>query len=227
METKICKRCGRELPLSEFYKAKSCKDGHLNVCKECYLQQQKHYRQEHKETIAEQKKHYRQEHKETIAEWQKQWYQDNREDVLKQQKQYYQEHKKEKTEYQKQHYQDNKDTILELQKQYRQNNKDAIAERQKQYYQTPNGRASSLVSGYRRADKNANRGECTLTAQWIIDNIFSGQKCIFCGESDWEKLGCDRIDNSLPHTPNNVNPCCDECNKKRGKKEFEEFLLMI
>lgn len=32
---KICIKCGAELPLSEFYKHKSMKDGHSNKCKEC------------------------------------------------------------------------------------------------------------------------------------------------------------------------------------------------
>ena len=182
METKICKKCGRELPLSEFYKSKGCKDGHRNECKECFIQQRK-----------QQSKQYYQEHKEEIAEHSKQYYQDNKEAFAEHNKQYYQEHKEE------------------------------IVEQRKQYYQTQMGRALYLVSGYRQDDKKYNRGECTLTTQWIIDNIFSGQKCIFCGKDDWTKLGCDRIDNSKPHTPDNVNPCCGECNTKRGKKEFEEF----
>lgn len=35
METKKCKACGKELPLSEFGKNKSIKDGHDNKCKSC------------------------------------------------------------------------------------------------------------------------------------------------------------------------------------------------
>lgn len=222
METKICKKCGRELPLSEFYKNKNCKDGYLNVCKECFIRQQKQYNKERKEEIleyakqyyqgnkekkSEYNKQYRQEHKEEIAEHNKQYYKDNKEAILEQHKQYQQEHKEEINEYFKQYYQDNKENY-------------------KQYYQTPMGRASTLVSAYRQEDKKYNRGECTLTPEWIIDNIFT-QPCHWCKKTDWHKIGCDRIDNSLPHTPDNVNPCCEECNKKRGRRTYEEFLLMI
>jgi hypothetical protein len=35
METKICKKCGKELPIDEFAKAKQQKDGHLATCKKC------------------------------------------------------------------------------------------------------------------------------------------------------------------------------------------------
>lgn len=35
METKVCKRCGREFPLESFPTSKKAKDGHLSVCKEC------------------------------------------------------------------------------------------------------------------------------------------------------------------------------------------------
>jgi hypothetical protein len=35
METKVCTKCGRELPIENFYTNKSLKGGHDNCCKEC------------------------------------------------------------------------------------------------------------------------------------------------------------------------------------------------
>ena len=35
-ETKVCKKCGRELPITEFALNKNSKDGHVGQCKDCY-----------------------------------------------------------------------------------------------------------------------------------------------------------------------------------------------
>ena len=97
----------------------------------------------------------------------------------------------------------------------------------KQYIKTPRGRANNLLCGYRASDEKYNRGECTLTADWIVENIFSGQKCVYCGESDWKKLGCDRIDDSLPHTPENCQPCCWKCNNQKSRPNTTKALKGI
>lgn len=131
--------------------------------------------------------------------------------------------KEKKREYARQRYLQKKEEILEKRKQHYQENKEKTLEKQKNYYKTPMGRAQWLVQGYKREDKKYGRGECTLTAKWVVDNIFTS-KCHYCGESNWHKLGCDRIDNSKPHTMDNVVPCCYECNCKRSSKSYEEFL---
>ena len=127
-----------------------------------------------------------------------------------------------KRQYMKKYYKANKEKRAEYYKQWYQTNRESVLEQQKEYNRTPMRRASKLVSAHNQEDKKYNRGECTLTAQWIVDNIFT-RKCVYCGESDWRKLGCDRIDNSKPHTEDNVVCCCGDCNKKRGTKEFVEY----
>lgn len=41
METKICSKCGRELPVSKFFKNKATKDGFAVYCKECEKERRK------------------------------------------------------------------------------------------------------------------------------------------------------------------------------------------
>ena len=36
MKTKVCSNCNKELPLSEFYRHPTMKDGFVGKCKECY-----------------------------------------------------------------------------------------------------------------------------------------------------------------------------------------------
>ena len=48
-------------------------------------------------------------------------------------------------------------------------------------------------------------------ARWIVENIYT-KPCPHCGETDWHNLGCNRLDNSKPHTIDNVEPCCFHCN---------------
>ena len=124
------------------------------------------------------------------------------------------------------YYQSNKEKLLAKhaakKAEYYQANKEKIAE----YYATPKGRAGNLVGTYKQEDNKYNRGECTITAEWVIEHIFN-QPCHYCGKTDWHELGCDRIDNSLPHTPDNVVPCCTDCNKKKARYSYDEFMKMI
>lgn len=140
-------------------------------------------------------------------------------------KQWRQEHRKERIEYHKEYNLARREEQLIYWKERYQAHREEKLKYHKQYEKTPYGRALNLITTYRHNDRLCNRGECTLTAQWIVDNIFS-RSCLYCGESDWRKLGTDRIDNSRPHTPNNVVCSCGKCNKQRSKKSFYSFKIL-
>lgn len=50
-KTKVCSKCGRELPITEFATNKTCKDGHIGQCKDCSNQ---YYRQWYARKIGKQ-----------------------------------------------------------------------------------------------------------------------------------------------------------------------------
>ena len=159
MNSKICKECGKELPLSEFHKCKGMADGHHNICKTCRNQKNKQWRAENAET---------------------------------------------RKEYFKEYY-----------------NKEYFKEYHKEWMATKLGRAITLANTYKNSDKKRNRDN-NIDAQWIVDNIFTSS-CAYCGETDWRKLGCDRIDNSKGHKVDNVVCSCWKCNRERHTKPFDDF----
>lgn len=52
-ETKVCKKCGRELPITEFALNKTSKDGHVGQCKDCLnAYQRENYARKKGKTLA-------------------------------------------------------------------------------------------------------------------------------------------------------------------------------
>lgn len=84
METKVCKKCLINKPLSCFYKQKRNKDGHWNSCSECDKKKYRENTNEIKHKVSE----YRKNNKEKIIESKKNHYYKNRENILKQKKEY-------------------------------------------------------------------------------------------------------------------------------------------
>lgn len=194
---------------------------------------QRRYRETHKEKRAEyskmyNKKHYwehKEENQETHNKAERERYQKNKVQINAQLRERYSndpEYRERVLQQNKKNRENNPETM----EKWRSEHKDEISEYNAEYSKTPIGRAHNLLSSYRHNDKIHERGECTLTAHWIIENIFS-KPCVYCGETGWEIIGCDRINNSLPHTPENCVPCCGKCNSKKGSIPYEEYLKML
>ena len=115
----------------------------------------------------------------------------------------------------------NREEIKKYKKQWYAANREKELKRMKEYFKTPMGRALNLLMQYNTSDKKRGRGKGDLTAQWIVDNIFT-KPCVHCGKAGWEIIGCNRLDNSKPHTKDNVEPCCKECNDRLAGKEHKQ-----
>ena len=105
MQTKICSKCGRELPLDSFYKNKSKKYGVEGECKDCSKARVKEYYEQNKEKISIRTKEYQEKNKEQIKLDKKEYYEKNKEKLSLQKKEYYKTNKeaeiKKVTEYRK------------------------------------------------------------------------------------------------------------------------------
>jgi hypothetical protein len=157
----------------------------------------KKYYEAHKEEKLKSNKEYYEAHKEEIADAQKMYRLKNADKIKK-----YKESRKEETkEYNRQYYLKRRDELIKAKMEYK-----------KEYSKTQMGRAQCQYQQYKRMDKRNGFGEVIdFDAKWIVDNIYT-KPCAHCGETDWHKLGCNRLDNSKPHIINNVESCCFHCN---------------
>lgn len=76
-----------------------------------------------------------------------------------------------------------------------------------------------------------------INANYVICRIkLSDYKCDYCKKEiiiipryryDEKQYSVDRIDNNCAHTKDNINVCCLDCQRRRGRKPLEEFLKGI
>lgn len=233
-DTKICNKCGRELPISEFSKNKSKKDGLQSHCKECGKHYYKQWYTENKEALAERKKQYYTENKEARKQYSKQYYTEHADERKQYKKQWYTKNKEAISEYRKQWYTENKERI----KQYYQENKEAMAEYQKQWrtenkeYQnqwhaTLKGYCNNIRNANIQKDRKYGRIDDELPSNYptIEDYMELLQMPDFYDGKQYHftEMGLDRIDNSLPHTLDNIVPCTTQHNRERHLMSFDEF----
>ena len=159
---------------------------------------EKYGEEKYQEHLASSRKRYL-EHKEEYFARRNKWSENNKEQMKIITKRANEKWRKNNPDYQKNWYIKNKENRIEIAR--RRANSNNAADKQ------------------RGLDISKN-----VSSKWIVENIFSGQACIYCGDQDWTHLGCDRIDNSKPHTADNVVCSCGLCNiEKNDRYTVEEF----
>lgn len=145
-------------------------------------------------------------------------------------KQWYAEHAEAKKQYSKQWRDNNAEARKQYMKQYKAEHADAIKQYFKQYRATIEGYARQIRINNLQADRKYGRcGKDEDPLPTIEEYIhLLSQPDYYDGKQyHWTEMGLDRIDNSKPHTIDNVIPCSTKNNRQRGRKSFEEFCELI
>lgn len=204
--TKVCKKCGIEKPLDEFYGCKNCKDSHTNKCKECLREEQNQRRQYNPEYY---KKYYK-EHPEKFKarnnnpEYHRQWREKNKEHL----KQYTESRKNRKKELSRiQYLKDKENGKKKLQR--------------IKYKNTPNGKFRNKIHKHNRRVKQREVKNTLTLKQW--NKILEQQNncCNICG-CKFTKDNPPTQDHILPLskgyglTFENTQALCVMCNSKKS-----------
>jgi len=158
---RICKKCGEEKDIEEFYKSKSW---YRRECKRCvYIRGRKRVLK-NIEKEATYQQNYRRKNKDHLSEYAKRYYQKNKERINKKNKRYAQTNKKKIAIYLKEYRKNNRDKYRASGEKYRMKpkNKKARSQKAKRY-------ALNLTDGYIKnnlTQRSGIRPEC-ITPQLI------------------------------------------------------------
>ena len=151
----------------------------------------------------------------------------NKEKLAANKRAWYEKHKEEKAAYDKIYRAEHVEKRQNYKKEWNKRKKEHTSDYNKSYYETLLGLARRRRNHYVYEDKKAGHDTAqTVTYKWIIENILTDKSCIYCGDSEKEHLGCDRIDNSKGHTPDNIVCACPICNWERSLENMtvQEFI---
>lgn len=121
METRVCKKCGAELPIEAFTKNKSKKSGYNDWCKTC---------------TSIYKAQYRKDHTEEIRQTKKKCYEAKKEQYLKHNKDNYYKHQKERIAYSVKWGKENRERRNATHRKHRAENLEMFREKEKRYRET-------------------------------------------------------------------------------------------
>jgi hypothetical protein len=151
--TKICKECGKEKETTEFYVAKSNKDGLTSKCKICRAISDKEYRENNKEKLSERAKIYYKENTESILIRVKEYNKDRVEEKAEYDKKYREENEEKLKERSKVYYKENKIYLIEYQKEYREENREKLAEYHSYYWQENQKELTEYSKEYQKSKR--------------------------------------------------------------------------
>ena len=118
-------------------------------------------------------KEYYQAHKAERAAYYKKWREENAEKIKEKRHLYYLNNKDIIVSKTKTWKEDNPNKTKEHNKDYKVRHREEITQKMRVFRQTRKGRATQLAQHYAYHDNISERGNSSITHQWIIDNIFN------------------------------------------------------
>lgn len=214
MQTKICTKCGRELPATSeyFHKNKRTPDGLYYRCKKCKSEDDKEYRIRNKSKLRVKRKIQYWQNVEHNRDQTRQWALLNKEKKKTSDRQYYEKNKDRIKKYSRNHYQLNRKKHYKLSLCWRNQNPTLYGQYQKKY-----AHKRRLTIGCVRHDLTNN--------EWEKIKIAFGSNCAYCGNY------CDSptqehfipVSRHGEYTKHNIIPACLSCNSSKQDKPFEEW----
>jgi 5-methylcytosine-specific restriction endonuclease McrA len=202
VSSKVCRGCGVQKSLAEFYKHPRLADGHLSKCKVCVSARVRENRRERLEQYAqyekaganlphrvEARRKYQEENKERISEYKKKWAMDNKERVAASKLAYYERKRLD---------------ILARSKKWAESNPEKVR------------RAKTNNLRKRRAAKHASHGSFTAGQFRELCERYDN-RCLACGDAE-AVLEADHV---VPLTKGGsdsisiIQPLCGPCNRKK------------
>lgn len=216
--TKLCSKCGKDLPLSEFNPDRRTALGVGSQCKACNRARMKIYaaRADVKARRAEYGRKYRAENRNRLAEKDRRWRAANRENIQAKRMAYYQANREKIIAYIREYNRKNRETINAKARAYYANHRPeclarSVAWRRKNYQK-------HLESCRKRTALKRAAGVDRLTAaQWEAIKEAFKFRCAYCGRKP-KRLTQDHVKALMrggPHISSNVVPACAPCNSKK------------
>lgn len=242
METKICNKCKRELPMSFDYFTKTNKGDISALCKECKSKYDKEYRIKNKEKIVNRNKEYyknntdkakqrdervkkwRRENKERVEKYRL----DNKEKIREKNKNYWEENKDEEKSRTRIWREQNKDRI----KNYRQATKERSKLVTRSWYCERGGNEISRINCNKRRAKKKELVRDFSKKEWeYCKDYFRNENgdltCAYCGEVV-EKVQQEHfipLSKNGNYTKDNILPACGQCNQSKNNTSFDEWYI--
>lgn len=211
---KVCKNCGRRLPLEMFAKSCKAKNGRASKCRDCKAE----YYKSHKDAITERVKEYRETHKEVIVERKKKYYEDNKAMLAKRHKQYRKANKDAMVEYQREYRKTHKEDLVK----YREGRKEITLEIRRNYRQNHLG--EFCVRQQKREALKLGLPSTLTFEQWELMKKHFNNSCCYCGrELPLHQEHFLALSKGGEYSHNNIVPSCQGCNSSKGPKDFFDW----